>query len=222
MRIQPWWDWGRANSRVANGEVTNTYWRSFVSRRSSGQPGQNASPDIQEPDPNYPESIVVEEIRAHLSHLCFSCQRSGLYPHRLERWAASEMGFDARCILDQREGIAAIANGSDFADSCSPFQTWQNVQAADIRFRYMGTTPVASVGGTDRTSFHSPIHRRPLGSSTIAVTFSFLNDSGGQFCRFDESDIVFNTTLDFSTSARGEHVRYSGRAYPRNRPFYRT
>src|SRR5207247_5378194 len=39
----------------------------------------------------------------------------------------------------------------------------------------------------------------PLGSSTIAATFSFFRTENGQ-TMFDEADIAFNPAIDFSTS----------------------
>jgi matrixin/IPT/TIG domain-containing protein len=98
------------------------------------------------------------------------------------------------------KGLSKITNGSDFVAAQSSFRTWENVATADVRFIYRGTTTVASVGrdGMNVVSFADPT--APLGSSTIAATFSFFKrDSTGLV--IDEADIAFNSALDFSTSA---------------------
>src|SRR5262245_16497003 len=97
------------------------------------------------------------------------------------------------------KGSSQITNGSEFAAIHASFQTWQNVQAADIHFNYRGTTSVSNVGrdGLNVVSFSDTSGL--LGSSTIAATFSFFRTDAGQLA-IDEADIVFNTTLNFSTS----------------------
>src|SRR5262245_22965993 len=102
------------------------------------------------------------------------------------------------------KGLSQIANGSEFAAVQSSFQTWENVASADVRFLYRGTTPVSGVGrdGQNVVSFGDAA--TPLGSSTIAVTFSFFKSeigANGPQLVIDEADIVFNTNLEFSTSA---------------------
>jgi hypothetical protein len=101
------------------------------------------------------------------------------------------------------KGSPQISNGSDFAAIQASFRTWELVPSADIRFNYKGTTPVGGVGhdGMNVVSFTDT--STPLGSSTIAATFSFfkreITDKGIELL-FDESDIIFNPALDFSTS----------------------
>lgn len=102
-------------------------------------------------------------------------------------------------------GRAGSANGSEFYAVQSSFQTWQDIQSANIRFDYKGVSPARSVGydGVNLITFADD--STPLGSSTIAATFTFFtNQSGNLF--FDEADIAFNTSLAFSTS--GEEGRY--------------
>src|SRR5262249_43552537 len=102
-------------------------------------------------------------------------------------------------------GSPQLVNGSEFAAIDASFQTWQNVASADVRFVNRGTTSTGSVGrdGMNIVSFVDTT--TPLGSSTIAATFSFfkseINSSGIIQLVIDEADIVFNPTLQFSTSA---------------------
>src|SRR5262245_21233735 len=98
------------------------------------------------------------------------------------------------------KGLSKITNGSDFLVVQSSFRTWQNVASADVQFVYRGTTPVAGVGrdGLNVISFADTA--TPLGSSTIAATFSFFKRDATGFV-FEEADIAFNGVLEFSTSA---------------------
>ncbi|HYR44396.1 MAG TPA: matrixin family metalloprotease, partial [Terriglobia bacterium] len=97
------------------------------------------------------------------------------------------------------KGLSRISNGSDFAAVQASFRTWESIQTASIQFAYKGTTPVGTVGhdGLNVVTFTDT--SVPLGSSTIAATFSFFKSENGQLL-FDESDIAFNPSLDFSTS----------------------
>jgi hypothetical protein len=108
------------------------------------------------------------------------------------------------------KGSPAILNGSDFAAVRAAFQTWQNVASADIRLDYKGTTPVGSVGYDGMNLITFTDASLPLGSSTIAATFSFYGpvfDSNNTIqYGTQEADIAFNTTFDFSTS--GESGKY--------------
>src|SRR5262245_8116184 len=100
------------------------------------------------------------------------------------------------------KGLSSITNGSDFAAVHASFHTWETVASADIRFVYGGTTPVGGVGFDHMNVVSFSDTTAPLGSSTIAATFSFFKrDAGTNNLVFDESDIVFNPTLNFSTSA---------------------
>lgn len=109
-----------------------------------------------------------------------------------------------------QQGSPQISNGSDFAAVQAAFQTWQSIPTADIRFNYQGTTTTGSVGydGMNLVTFvDSSV---PLGSTTIAATFSFYGTVVGSDGSFgygtQESDIAFNTTFSFSTS--GETGKY--------------
>ena len=100
--------------------------------------------------------------------------------------------------IDEK-GLPRISNGSDFAAIQASFRTWESIQTASIQFAYRGTTPVGTVGhdGLNVVTFTDT--SAPLGSSTIAATFSFFKTENGQLL-FEESDIAFNPGLDFSTS----------------------
>lgn len=118
----------------------------------------------------------------------------------MPRWSAMPIPY---WINDR--GSSQIANGSEFTAVRAAFQTWQNIPTADIRFDYKGTTPVRTAGrdGLNLISFSDD--STPLGSSTIAATFSYFKNDLGTVV-FDESDIIFNTALDFSTS--GEENKF--------------
>src|SRR5215813_10522979 len=113
---------------------------------------------------------------------------------QLPKWSSMPISY-----WINEKGSSQITNGSEFAAIHASFQTWQNVQAADIHFNYRGTTTVSNVGrdGLNVVSFSDTSGL--LGSSTIAATFSFFRTDAGQLA-IDEADIIFNTTLNFSTS----------------------
>jgi hypothetical protein len=101
-------------------------------------------------------------------------------------------------------GSPEILNKSEFAAVRAAFQTWQNVTTADIRLDYKGTTPVTAVGydGMNLVTFADS--SLPLGTTTIAATFSFYgpvfaSDNTIQYGT-QEADIAFNPAFDFSTS----------------------
>jgi len=110
------------------------------------------------------------------------------------RWAAMPIPF----WINQR-GYPSIANGSDTAAVLASFRTWQAIPSADIRFDYRGPTSASTVGhdGVNMVSFVDT--STPLGSSVIAVTFSWFNTQGNEVL-FDEADIIFSTAMTFSTS----------------------
>ena len=68
-------------------------------------------------------------------------------------------------------GLSQISNGSEFPAVNGSFQTWQNVQTADVRFIYRGTTSTRTVGrdGINLISFADD--STPLGSSVIAAPY---------------------------------------------------
>jgi hypothetical protein len=103
------------------------------------------------------------------------------------------------------KGSPQISNGSEFVAVQAAFQTWQNVSSANIRFEYTGTTPIRSAGRDGYNIVTFSDDATPLGSSTVAVTFSFFRNDFGSLT-IDEADIVFNSALDFSTS--GEENKF--------------
>jgi hypothetical protein len=106
-------------------------------------------------------------------------------------------------------GYSGIANGSEFDAVHSSFQTWQNIPAANLLFDYKGTTSARTVGhdGLNLISFADDT--TPLGSSAIAVTFSFFRTQGGAL-QFDEADIVFSPSFTYSTSAEANKFDIQG------------
>ena len=76
------------------------------------------------------------------------------------------------------KGAPRISNGSDFATVQASFQTWENIQAANIKFAFRGTTTVGIVGHDGMNVVTFTDTSAPLGSSTIAATFSFLAKDG--------------------------------------------
>jgi hypothetical protein len=103
------------------------------------------------------------------------------------------------------KGLAQLGNGSEFEAIQASFRAWENVPSANVRFIYRGTTQIGGVAhdGANVVSFTDTT--APLGSSTIAATFSFFRSEVGSdnVTRrvIDEADIVFNPSLEFSTSA---------------------
>ena len=97
-------------------------------------------------------------------------------------------------------GSPQITNGSDFIAVQAAFQTWGSISTSILSFSYMGTTPVSTVGedGINLVTFvDSSV---PMGSDTVAATFSFFTiDSTGSLT-IEESDIALNPTASFSTS----------------------
>jgi len=106
-------------------------------------------------------------------------------------------------------GYSGIGNGSEFSAVHAAFQTWHNIPEADIQFQYMGTTPARTVGhdGINLVTFADDT--TPVGSSAIAVTFSFFRNQGGALF-FDESDIVLSQAFTYSTSAEANKFDIQG------------
>jgi len=96
-------------------------------------------------------------------------------------------------------GYSQIRNRSDFEAIQESFRTWDNVSSADIQFNYRGTTTARSVSRDGQNIVTFADDSTPLGSSTIAATFSFFRVQGADLF-FDEVDISFSSTLEFSTS----------------------
>lgn len=102
-------------------------------------------------------------------------------------------------------GSPVILNKSEFAAVRAAFQAWQNVATANIQLNYKGTTPITAVGydGMNLVTFADS--SVPLGTTTIAATFSFYGPvfAGDNTIQYgtQEADIAFNPAFDFSTSA---------------------
>jgi hypothetical protein len=99
-----------------------------------------------------------------------------------------------------QSGSPQIANGSEFTAIQSAFQTWQNVANAKVSFNYKGTTPVPTVGQDGLNVVTFVDDTVPLGSETIATTFSYFTVDGTGSLVIQEADIAFSTTVPFSTS----------------------
>jgi hypothetical protein len=99
-----------------------------------------------------------------------------------------------------QSGLPHIANGSDFIAVAAAFQTWQNVPLANISFQNMGTTPVPTVGQDGQNVVTFVDDSVPLGSDTIASTFSFFTTDANGNLIIQEADIALNPAFDFSTS----------------------
>jgi Matrixin/IPT/TIG domain len=97
-------------------------------------------------------------------------------------------------------GSPQIANSSEFAAVQAAFQTWQNVGTASISFQYMGATPVSTVGQDGLNVITFVDDTVPLGSDTVASTFSFFTIDGTGSLVIQEADIALSTAVSFSTS----------------------
>ena len=98
-------------------------------------------------------------------------------------------------------GSPPIVNGSDVAAVQAAFQTWQNVSTASISFQYMGTTPIGTVGQDGLNVITFVDNTVPLGSDTVASTFSFFTVDGTGSLVIQEADIALSPSVAFSTSA---------------------
>jgi hypothetical protein len=98
-------------------------------------------------------------------------------------------------------GSSQIPNGSEFPAVQAAFQSWQSVSLASVSFKYIGTTPVSTVGrdGINVVTFADDTV--PLGSATVSATFSFMSYDSTGTLTFQESDIALNPAIPFSTSA---------------------
>src|SRR5690349_12391736 len=92
------------------------------------------------------------------------------------------------------QGSAQIGNGSEFAAVQSAFQTWQSVPTAAVSVQYMGTTPVPSVGLDGFNVITFVDDTVPLGSETIAATFSFFQTDPTGVLVIEEADIALSTS----------------------------
>lgn len=105
-----------------------------------------------------------------------------------------------------QSGSPQIANGSEFQAIQAAFQTWQNVSTASVSFQYNGATTIPTVGEDGQNVVTFVDGSVPLGSETIAATFSFFNVDGTGTLVIKEADIAFSTSVNFSTS--GEPAKY--------------
>ncbi|HLH31739.1 MAG TPA: IPT/TIG domain-containing protein, partial [Terriglobia bacterium] len=136
--------------------------------------------------------LVLASLIGRASAYTFISTSTGAVP----AWATMPVQF-----WINQSGSSQIGNGSEFEAIKSAFQTWQNVSIAKIQFQYMGTTPVSTVGQDGMNVVTFVDSSVPLGSETIATTFSFFTvDSTGSLA-IQEADIAFSTTAAFSTSA---------------------
>jgi len=97
-------------------------------------------------------------------------------------------------------GSPQIGNGSEFAAVQAAFQTWQNVPTATVSFQAMGPTPVSTVGQDRLNTVTFVDNTVPLGSDTIASTFSFFELGSDGNLVIQEADIALNPAVGFSTS----------------------
>jgi Matrixin/IPT/TIG domain/Carboxypeptidase regulatory-like domain len=124
---------------------------------------------------------------------------------QMPKWQSMPVSYSIN-----ESGSPVIQNKSEFAAVRAAFQTWQNVPTADIRIDYKGPTPITAVGydGMNLVTFADS--SLPLGTTTIAATFSFYgpvlaSDNTIQYGT-QEADIAFNPAFDFSTS--GDSGKY--------------
>ena len=105
-------------------------------------------------------------------------------------------------------GSPQIPNGSEFLAVKAAFDAWEDVASSNVNFEYQGTTPVRTAGrdGTNLITFVDDTGLGALlGTTTLAATFSFFNNIGGELV-FEESDIAFNPSHVLTTS--GESDRF--------------
>lgn len=113
------------------------------------------------------------------------------------------IGFQATSRIPLRFRIndqppAGITDGSQLAAIRNAFLAWQNVTTATISFIDDGTTSVTNANATDGitlVSFRDSANALPPGA--IAVTLSQFDVTTGQVL---DSDILFSTTVQFSTT----------------------
>lgn len=110
------------------------------------------------------------------------------------RWEAMPVAYAINY-----EGSAQIPNDSEFMALESAFRTWENAPDAEVSFDYLGLT-FTGLGADGLNTITFAEEPGLLGSSTIAATLNYYTMSGEDVV-IAESDIVFNPTLDFSTSA---------------------
>jgi Matrixin/IPT/TIG domain len=120
---------------------------------------------------------------------------------QIPSWASMPVSF-----WINQSGCPQIPNGSEFQAVQSAFQTWQNVSTASVSFQYNGTTTIPTVGEDGLNVVTFVDGSVPLGSETIAATFSFFNVDGTGTLVIKEADIAFSTSVNFSTS--GEPGKY--------------
>jgi hypothetical protein len=105
-------------------------------------------------------------------------------------------------------GSPQIPNGSEFLAVVAAFDAWEGVASSNVNLEYQGTTPISTAGrdGTNLVTFVDDTGLGALlGTTTLAATFSFFNNVGGELV-FEESDIAFNPSHVLTTS--GESDRF--------------
>ena len=106
-------------------------------------------------------------------------------------------------------GLSQISNGSEFQAVHAAFQTWQNVQTADVRFVYRGTTSARTVGRDGMNIISFADESMLLGSSVVAATYSFFRSDSGSIVS-DEADIILNPAFQYSTSGEANKFDLQG------------
>src|SRR5215472_3413211 len=105
-----------------------------------------------------------------------------------------------------QSGSTQTSNGSEFEAVKAAFSTWQNVSIANVSFHYAGTTPVPTVGQDGLNVITFVDNTVPLGSDTVASTFSFFTvDATGKLI-IQEADIAISTSIGFATN--GDPQKY--------------
>ncbi len=92
-------------------------------------------------------------------------------------------------------GLPSTGNGSEFVAIHAAFETWQKVAASMITFSYEGVTDTRFMGKDYVNLISFQDDSFDFGTDIIAVTLSSSNESK----EFEDSDIIFNPNLDFST-----------------------
>src|SRR5262249_49206813 len=157
-----------------------------------------------EPNPNFVESLILK--KSFFIFLFLACCASAFAYTRITttngetpKWTLMPVSY----WINQK-GLSTITNGSEFAAIQAAFHTWELVPSADVHFLYRGTTEVLGVQSDGLNIITFADNTTPLGSSTIAATFTFFRSEiasdGLLHPAIGEADIAFNPNLNFSTS----------------------
>ena len=215
-RIKPSLAWGKGNSQYREWRSRQQCRAAFPFRMAGREIPSGCRLKLSKPE--FEACSQPSALKKYLFILfVIRCARSGFAYTRITTTSGETPQWSSMPVSYwiNEKGLSQIGNGSEFAAIQASFRTWENVPSANVQFIYRGTTQIGGVDhdGMNVVSFSDTT--APLGSSTIAATFSFFRSEIGSdniiHRVIDEADIVFQPVLRIFHERRRKQVRYPER-----------